>query len=125
MAGQASSGGNKKRPGRPRKPHKIMQQEKRKERWLAALAINKKAQHPRKRDHNVLDLSHEHIIPKEIRPRTFEDLYKTYRVTKGRQGLNPNPETRQKENYWVTHRSIARFPITELMEKPIQYPPKR
>ena len=121
-----ASGGNKKRPRRPRKLSCILRQEKRKEKWLAKLKVNPKAQHPRKRDDKVMDFSLDHITPKDIRPKTFEDMYRTYRVTKGRQGLNPNPNTRKEENYWVTHRASFKFPITELMEKPIQYStPKR
>jgi len=120
MSKQAS-GGNQKRPRRPRAAHKIMAQEKRQEKWLAKLKVNPKSQRSRKRDVDVLDLSHEHVIPKDIRPATLEDMYRSYRVTKGRQGLNPNPDTRGDENYWVTHRSNTRFPITDLMEKPISY----
>ena len=127
-----SMGGCKKRPRRPRAAHKILAQETRKEKWLAKLKNNPKAQKPKKRG-LVLDLSHEHVVPKDIRPTTIEDMYKTYRVTKGRQGLNPNPDKRQPENPWVTQtRQVkpgifvanpmtGRFPITELMSKPIQY----
>ena len=69
----------------------------------------------------------------EVIGESIEDMYKTYRVTKGRQGLNPNPDKRQPENPWVTQtRKVkpgifvanpmtGRFPITELMSKPIQY----
>ena len=119
MSKQAS-GGNQKRPRRPRAAHKIFAQGKRKEKWLRKLEANPKAQHSRKRE-KAFDISHEHITPKDIRPATLEDMYRSYRVTKGRQGLNPNPDTRKEENYWVTHPSITRFPIIELMEKPIMY----
>jgi len=115
-----SMGGNKKRKRRPRPQHKILAQEKRKEKWLRHLKRDSKAQHKRKRAQYTLNI--EKDAECRVRPVTFEDMYRSYRVTKGRQGLNPNPTTRQKENPWVLHDHwCGRFPITELMEKPIRY----
>ena len=122
MSKQAS-GGNKKRTRRPRVAHHIMLQESRKERWLKRLAKDKKAQRKRKHFDKPLDLSWQNVKPyPHIRPITIENEYKRYRATKGHQGLNPNPKTRKDENPWVTHQFwTGTFPITELMEKPIQY----
>ena len=133
------SGGNKKRPRKPRYQHSILKQEERKGKWLKAVASDKTIQKPKRKVATTLTSWHENVIPKSIRPVTIEDQYRSYRKTKGRQGLNPNPKTRQEENIWVhgryqqkkddgnviwstkQHYLGGRFPITELMEKPIQY----
>lgn len=136
MSKQAS-GGNKKRKRRPRAAHKILKQEQRKEKWLAKLKSDKTAQRRKSKSKYSLKIE----VPRinEKRHFTLDELYKTYRKTKGRQGLNPNPKTRQDENLWVIgkfqkkqkdgriiwstkqHYLGGRFPITSLMEKPIQY----
>lgn len=55
---------------------------------------------------------------------SFEDEYKTYRRTRGRRGLAPNPDVRQDENLKIRlFKTLATycgtFPIGELMEHPI------
>jgi hypothetical protein len=56
---------------------------------------------------------------------SFEDEYKTYRRTRGRRGLAPNPNKRPDENHHIAlfKRSASycgKFPIGQLMEKPIR-----
>jgi len=123
MPNQQKSGGNRKHPRRPRPAHMILKQERRLEKWLRKLKSDPKAQRPRKRAYNVLDLSVENVKPLDhIRPTTFDNEYRSYRITKGRRGLNPSAEHRQDENPWVINKLwVGRFPITSLMEKPIQY----
>jgi len=135
---EQKSGGNKKRKRKSRYQHSILRQEKRKAKWLNILHGNSKAQRPKKKIATTLTFW-ENVTPKKIRPVTFDEQYKSYRKTKGRQGLNYNPVKRQDENIWVKgryqkrgldgniiwdskhHYLCGRFPITELMEKPIQY----
>lgn len=54
---------------------------------------------------------------------TFEEEYKTYRKTRGRRGLSPNPDRRQPENPNYLNRNSVfatrRVPLTELMERAI------
>ena len=122
MANQ-KSGGNKKRTRRSRVANNIFAQGKRKEKWLTKLKNNPKIQKKKKRDKVSLPI-HETIINATctIRPITFEEQYKLFRKTKGRKGLNPNPDKRGEENYYLTHPEItSKFPITSLMEKPIKY----
>jgi len=119
MSKQAA-GGNKKRKRKPRPQHKILAAEIRKEKRIRHHAVNPKFNKKSKKYGIIFDFG----TPKcHIRPTTFEDMYRTYRVTKGRQGLNPNPTTRQDENPWVVHIAIwcGVFPIQDLMEKHIQY----
>lgn len=138
MSKQAS-GGNKKRKRRPRAAHKILKQESRKEKWLARLKDDKTSQNRRHKVSLVKKLDVEILLPNDKRKYTFDDHYKSYRKTKGRQGLNPNPKTRQPENIWVIgkyqkktkdgrivwstkqHYLCGRFAITDLMSKPIKY----
>jgi hypothetical protein len=69
------------------------------------------------------DLSTPKVDP-DKRLYSFEDEYKTYRRTRGRRGLAPNPLKRQEENSQIAlfKRSAShcgRFPIGQLMEHPV------
>ena len=60
----------------------------------------------------------------ERKQYSFDEEYKTYRRTRGRRGLAPNPDVRQDENpaialYKRLSTYCGRFPIGQLMEYPI------
>jgi len=54
---------------------------------------------------------------------TFDEDYKTFRKTRGRRGLNPNPDYRGTENpSYLARNSVfacRRVPMVELMERAI------
>ena len=106
-------------PRRPRAAHKIIAADKRKEKRIKHYVVNPKFNKKSKKYGMKFDFG----TPEDtVHPATFDNMYSTFRKTRGRQGLQPNPEHRQDENPWVTHYAwCGRFPITELMEKPIQY----
>ncbi len=86
-------------------------------------AYSKKHGHCKSRKYGT-NLCEPQVDP-DKRLYTFEDEYKTSRRTRGRRGLNPNAEKREKENINIalfkrlaTH--CGRFPIGELMEKAIR-----
>ena len=118
MANQ-QSGGNKKRPRRPRAAHKVLAAGIRKEKRIKRHKLNLKLNRKSRKYGFKLDFG----TPEDkVHPATFDNMYSTFRKTRGRQGLQPDPDERQDENLWVTHPFwCGRFPITELMEKPIQY----
>ena len=108
-----------KKARRPRAAHKIVAANKRKEKRVRKLA-NDKTYHCKSRKYGM---KFDFGTPEDkVHPATFDNMYSTFRKTRGRQGLQPDPEKRQDENPWVTHPLwCGRFPITELMEKPIKY----
>ena len=62
--------------------------------------------------------------PERKEGKTFDDEYRIFRKTRGRTGLNPNPDKRKPENPNVLNRdsvlSCGWFPIGELMQNPIR-----
>jgi hypothetical protein len=64
-------------------------------------------------------------IRDDVKLYTFDDEYKTYRRTRGRRGLSPNPDKRPAENPMCRLRNdiltgtTRFFPIGECMENPI------
>jgi len=70
------------------------------------------------------DLVDESFTECERKQYSFDEEYKTYRRTRGRRGLAPNPDVRQDENqaiaiYKRLSTYCGRFPIGKLMEYPI------
>ena len=108
-----------KKARRPRAAHKIVAADKRKDKRERKLANDKTYSRKSRKYGMTFDFG----TPEDkVHPATFDNMYSTFRKTHGRQGLQPDPEKRQKENPWVTHYFwCGRFPITELMEKPIKY----
>ena len=108
-----------KKARRPRAAHKIVAADKRKEKRIKHHAVNPKFNRKSRKYGMTFDFG----TPEDkIHPATFDNMYSTFRKTRGRQGLQPDPEKRQNENPWVTNPFwCGRFPITELMEKPIKY----
>jgi hypothetical protein len=70
------------------------------------------------------DLVDNSFVECERKQYSFDEEYKTYRRTRGRRGLAPNPDKRQDENPAIRlYKSLStycgRFPIGQLMEYPI------
>ena len=65
------------------------------------------------------------VLPERQNGNTFDQEYKTYHQTRGRQGLCPDPARRQDENPIYLQRNsvfnVRRVPIGELMSRPVSY----
>jgi hypothetical protein len=79
--------------------------------------------HARTRAHKCKTIALQDVAPPDVKLFTFQDEYRTYRKTRGKRGLSPDPAKRKTENPRVKSiNSIFNggvFPLTELMSKPI------
>jgi hypothetical protein len=51
---------------------------------------------------------------------TFEDLYRQSKKTRGRLGLNPDPDKRPEENPWQKYHFVGKFKLVDLISKTIK-----
>lgn len=125
------SGGNKKRPNDSpsRRKYKLEGRAElnklKKAKKQKAIEAGLKSKKPNKglRAAQKVVVIHK-TAPSNTRAKTFEEDYRDYQKTRGSRGLSPSPDKRKLENPRVLAKdsvlSTGRFPIGELMEKPIK-----